>query len=340
MDNYFFLSDIGECPLPNKNEIEKHLNETGEEIILVLDSSVYIEIVNLIKWKKDFKSDKNKIFNLIEYIKKNNVDYLSQFSMLECSYDRDTLIVDNEKFINDFTKLKFAFEYPLKKLKKFAFNDVLTKFESTPPTFPSDLITDVLDTRINVFYTALLKICQLAKINGISKDKAEKNMKAFLDWMQNDLEIILANESIIALNIFGGNSKFGSMLKLGSSKEKILKATIGTAWDSFHARMSINRELISNICGKKLYPIFVTKDKMLHQLMAPYVSRYEEREYKKVKLIESDVLPEFYSKDFINHFNDFMLNRTIETFHSDSDFGTEKIYKIKSMISELEASIG
>lgn len=340
MENYFFLSDIGECTLPNKNDIENHWNKTGEEIILVLDSSVYIDIANLIKWKKDFKSDKNKIFNLIEYIQKNNLDYFSHFSLLECSYDREMLLVDNEKFINDFAKLKFAFEYPLKKIKKLAFPDVLTNFDTTAPSFPPDLIIDVIDTRINVFYAALLKICQLAKINGLSEEKAEKNMKDFLDWMQNDLEIILGQEYIIALNIFGGNSKFGSMLKLGSSKEKILKAAMGTAWDSFHARMSISRELISNISGKKVYPIFVTKDKMLHQLMAPYVSTYEEREFKKVKLIESDIFPEFYSTDFVNQLNDFMISRIKKTFHLDSDYGTDQINKIKSMISELEASIG
>lgn len=65
MEHFHFISDIGKITLPTKEQIDNRKTENGEDIILVLDSSVCIDIRNLVKWKKDATADKNKMFNLI-----------------------------------------------------------------------------------------------------------------------------------------------------------------------------------------------------------------------------------------------------------------------------------
>lgn len=339
MEQFYFLSDIGKCQLPTKLQLQEHLDEYHEKIIFVLDSSVCIDIINLVKWKEKANSDKNKIYNLIEYLQDNKIDYFSIFALVESCYNRDTLKIEDEKYCDYTAKLKFAFEFPIKKIKKFDFPSVTSNYNSSLLNFPSELIEDILSTRINVYYSALLKISQISQSNSISKKNAEKNMETFLNWMENDLQIFLGNEYIIALNIFGGNSKFNSMLKIGATKEKILKATLGTAWDSFHARMSINKKMISDMLKKNVYPIFVTKDIMLSKLMSPYVSYYTEREFKKVKIIDRDLIPEFYSKEFMDNLNEKMSHRINEKFYEDTEYDNEKIENVKKIITELEEQL-
>lgn len=336
MENFHFLSDIGKIPLPSKSEISKHFELTGEQIILVLDSSVCLDIIKLVDHKNKATSDKQKIYNLIDYSQKNEVDFFSIFALVESCYNRTTLKIQSDKFFDFNCRIQFAFFYPLKKLRKFHYNFEDNFYAIKPKPTSAEPAEIIIDSRINPYYVGLLKIAQIAQKNGVSKHKAEKNIESFINWMEDDLNFFLGQEYMLALNIFGGNTAFGSMLKIGGKKEAIIKATWGTAWDMFHAKMSINRDLISELIEKKVFPIFVTNDVTLYNLMSPYVDSYVKRNFKKVTIIQNNAYPPFFSNDFMDKLNERMTKLTIERFYNENELDSEHV---RRLITELEGSI-
>lgn len=321
--------------LPEELEIARLNQKNGERVLLVLDSSVCLDILNLIREKEASGSDKEKIFNLIEYSQKNKINQISLFALLESCYDRKTLEIQTGKLIEFRNKIDFAFQYPLARLKKFdyAFN---TDVNLKTPQFNNKLLKILIEERLNLSYAALLKICEIAK-NGLSANFAEKNITAFINWMENDLDIILGIEYTLALHIFGGNSRYRTMIKLGAKKERILKAAWGTAWDLFHAKMSCNKEQLSYLVGYKVHPVFVTKDAGLYELISPKVSAYTKFELSKLSILENNPLPPGYSVEFREYLNNRMLKLASDR---NAKYASLNIEKVKSIIKNLEDSLG
>lgn len=336
MDYFHFLSDKGKISLPNKFEIEKHFEETGEQIILVLDSCVCIDVVKLVNWKAEAKSEKTKIFNLIDYVQKNDIMFLPIFALIESCYDRETLKIKSEKLFDYNSKIQFAFEFPLKKFKRYQYNFEYDFYAVRPNTSSEEAAELVIESRVNIYYAGLLKISQIAQKYGLSQNKAERNIEFFVDWMEKELDCFLGFEYTLAVNIFGGNSQYGSMLKINSSKQSIIRAAWATAWDLFHAKMSINGELVSKLIDKKAYPIFVTKDNNLFNLMSPYVHLYVRRGFKKVTITKNTSYPPFYKYEFIERLNDRMTDFSLNRFERDVQIDYNKV---KIIIEKLEESL-
>lgn len=303
--------------------------------MLVLDSSVCLDIINLINEKKASGSDKEKIFNLIEYAQKNKINQISLFALLESCYNRETLEIQTGKLIEFKDKIDFAFQYPVARLKKFdySFNFDYTNLKT--PQSNNKLLKILIEERLNLTYAALLKICEIAK-NGLSTNFAEKNITAFINWMENDLDIILGIEYTLALQIFGGNSKYRTMIKLGAKKDRILKAAWGTAWDLFHAKMSCNKEQLSQLVNHKVYPIFVTKDAGLFELISPEVNVYAKFEFSKLSILQNNIYPPSYSVGFREYLNKRMLKLSSDRFGKYATLDTEKV---KSIIKILEDNL-
>lgn len=335
MEHFHFISDLGKISLPTKEQIATRKKETGEEIIFVLDSSVCIDIRNLIKWKSDAKSDKNKIFNLIEYVQKNNLEWFPLFALIESCYDRKTLEIKADELTDFNNKIDFAFYYPLKELKKFKFfieRDFIAYRGKLKKTDTSKII---IQDMVNIYYAALLKIALISK-NGLSAKMAERNINEFIDWMINDLDVILGFEYTLALQIFGGNSRFQSMIKVGGTKEKIMKATWSTAWDMLHARMSCNIDQMSLLVSRKVYPIFVTKDATLYDLLSPEIKYYIREGKSKFSILEQKNYPPHYSDEIMENINNkiFQLISKRKGIEPKVDAN-----RIKILISLLEDSL-
>lgn len=285
MDNFHFVSDYGKRQLPTKSEIEQILENQGENVLLILDSSICLDIVNLVKHKKNAHCDKGKIFSLINFIQKNEVEYFTLYALLELCYDRNTLKIQSDKFFDFKNMIDYVFQYPLKKIKRFDYNFHTDCLFFSNTEIKSDALKLIIDENINLYYAGLLKICEIGQ-KGLNRTKAEENIQEFINWMESDLNVILGLEYYLALEIFGGNNKLKSMIKLDSSKEKILKATWGTAWDLFHSKMSINKEQLSQLVDRKVYPIFATKDSYLFSLISNKVGYYDRIDRSKVSINE------------------------------------------------------
>lgn len=335
MEHFYLISDLGKTLLPEEEEIFQ-LNALNEEqVVLILDSCVCFDIINLIKGKEESISDKEKIFNLISYAQKNKIRHFSLFALLESSYDRDTMEIQTEKF-NEFLQIiDFAFQHPVDQLKKFDYSfNPDNQGLSFNPQQRKNLIKSLTEERLNLSYAAMLKICEIAG-KGLSADRAEKNIIDFVDWMENDLDILLGVDYSLALNIFGGNSKSRSMIKLGAGKKKILAAARGAAWDMFHAKMSRNKKQLSYLLDCKVYPVFVTKDKVLAELISPEVNSYEKSGISQLSRlqIKNDLK---YSNDFRRYLNERMLKLGTERMGRNSSVNTEKV---KSIIKALEDNL-
>jgi hypothetical protein len=333
--HFNFLSDLGKIELLPKKELEQHYRETGQCHLLVLDTSVCLDIVSLVKHGKDSKADKAKIFNLIEYAQKNDIEHFDFFALLESSYDRTTLDIRYDKF-NDFqSMIYFAFNIPIKKFRRLDFNFYRDFHITIDEKLDENFMRSLVETRLNPYYAGLLKICEIAQ-SGLSHSKAEKNILAFLDWMENDFGFIIGPQYRLALQVFGGDSKYRGMLKLGSKKEMILKETLKTAWDILHAQISCNNELISELVDKDVRPIFVTKDNKLFDLMSPKVGSYLSTSSSKVALVDLKESTLIYSTDFIAKLNARISQRVNEKFFTEDDIDEDYVKKI---IKELENKI-
>lgn len=335
MEHFHFISDAGKTNLPSRLEKNKHFNETGEKTILVLDSSVCIDIRNIVKWKQDTKTDKKKIFNLIEYAQKNEIEWLSLLGLIESCYDRKSFELKSEDLKDLKNKIDFAFYYPVKQFKKFKFNfetDYIAFYKSEGST---NTVKILIDENIHLYYVALLKITSISQ-KGLGKKLAEKNIEEFITWMIEDLDILLGIEYTLALQIFGGNTKFQSIIKLGAIKEKVLQAAWGTAWDLLHARMSRNKEQLSIILGRKVYPIFVTKDNSLFELLSPQVNFHIRDETSKFSVTEENNYPPNYSDTFMQYLNEKMLNLSVDRIGIPHTINSAKL---KNMIIDLENSL-
>ncbi|WP_229734142.1 hypothetical protein [Flavobacterium orientale] len=310
-------------------------SKNGENILLVLDSCVCIDIVNIFSEKENSKVDKTRIYNLIEYAQKHNINQFSLYSLVESCYDRKTKNILPGKFFDFKNKIDFAFQVPIAKLKKNNYNFESLNFKA--PEIKNQLLNLLMDERVNIFYAGLLKICEIAQ-RGLKTDCAEKNILEFIEWMENELDVILGYEYMLALQIFGGNTKFRSMLKIGSSaKEKILKAAWATAWDLFHAKVSCHRDQLTQIVNQKVYPIFVTKDSNLFELISPQVDSYFRYEHTRLSLIDGNI-PQCYSKSFMDILNKKFIELNLKRIHKNTNRTIES-ERIKLIIKRLEDSL-
>jgi hypothetical protein len=332
--HFHFISDFGKSELPCKPELSQ-IAEAGERILLVLDSSVCLDIVSLVRDRKSSGADKIKIFNLIEYVQKNKTDWTPIFALIESCYDRTTLDLKQDKLFDYKNKIDFAFKYPIKVLKKFQYDFNLNYKVFPQPKIEQTSIAIIINERIKIHYAALLKIYQIS-LTGLNRESAERNIEAFVNWMVDDLDILLGIEYRLALNIFGGDPNFRSMLKLGSSKEKCFKACWGTAWDLFHARVSCNRDQLSSMIGGKVRPIFVTKDGRLFELLAPQIDTYFKYNSSKISISTNVDYQKNYTDSFMNYLNERMEDLRRERIHKSADITQQKLDQI---IQDLEKSI-
>lgn len=118
MEHFNFLSDFGKIELPSALELDKYYQKTGKRFLFVLDSSVCLGIASLAKWGKKSNAKKEKIFNLIEYSQKNELEHFPYFALLKSSYNRDTLEIDYDKFEDFFNLLYYVFNTPVKKFRR------------------------------------------------------------------------------------------------------------------------------------------------------------------------------------------------------------------------------
>jgi len=327
---YYYLTEFGAL-----NGLNKVLPNTQKKTFLVLDSSVCLDIVNIVNKRNINKESKRKALELINYSQKKSMPPFEIFALLELSFDKTTFNLNTDKFLDLSKKLKFAFQFPLSRIRKKEFNFSDNFYQPEKPNINRD--ASVFAEQILVHYCALLKIREIAH-NGLGKQKAKKNLIEFIDWMEFELGLILGIEYQLAFQIFGGNNSFNAMIKENSTKEKALKTLWGTAWDLLHARVSRNSKQLSQILNEDVNSIFITNDKRLYELLSPQIEFATEFDRSKISITDrKENYPPNYNEDFINELNQRFIEiykaRNLQKVeYPNNDF-------IKNIILNLEKNV-
>ncbi|MDY7396337.1 hypothetical protein UMM65_13885 [Aureibaculum sp. 2210JD6-5] len=327
---YYYLTEFGEFKY-----FDKKNPDLKKSTFLVLDSSVCLDIVNVVNKKANNKLSRRKAFEVLKYSKKKSMPPFIVFGLLELSLDKLTFRIDGEKFIDMSNKINFAFNFPLERLKKNDF-DFSKNFYSPSNSNINENATPIME-QLFIHYSALLKIREIAS-KDLSKEKSKENIVYFIEWMNSELEMILGIEYQLAFQIFGGNTSFRSMIKENSGKEKTLKALWGTAWDLFHARVSRNSSQLSTIIGEDINSIFVTNDKKLFQLLAPQIEIMSKVGKTKIYMTDGNAEnPPHFDDLFIEKLNDKV--KCIFNKRDLSDVNYPNTEMIKTIISKLEENV-
>ncbi|TGN22537.1 hypothetical protein [Empedobacter tilapiae] len=306
-----------------------------KKTLLVLDSSVCLDIVNIVNKKNINKDSKRKVFELIKYSQKKSMPPFEIFALLELSLDKATYKLNTEKFFDISNKLMFAFQIPLERLKTNNFDFSSNFFSSKKPNLNND--ASVFVEQILIHYSALLKIREIAS-KDLSKHKAKENIIEFVDWMNNKIGLILGLEYQLAFQIFGGNNSFNTMIKENSSKEKTLKALWGSSWDLLHARLSRNSKQLSEIIDEDVNSIFITNDKRLFELLSPQVEYSTEFDKRRISITTGKSnYPPYYDDKFVDELNKKILDIFKHKAMKQVEYPNTEI--IKSMIASMESNV-
>ena len=152
--------------------------------------------------------------------------------------------------------------------------------------------------------------------------------------MNTDLDIFLGLEYLLALQIFGGDTKMRTMISLDSKPEKVKKVLWGTAWDLFHARMSIDREQLEKITENKTHPIFITKDYALYKIMSPHIVHSLKFKSSSFYMSSDNIYPHHFSKSSMEQINEKILRLSADRIIKEPNRDNNKISDLVKQLEE------
>ncbi|MFC6101233.1 hypothetical protein [Olivibacter domesticus] len=336
--SYSCFSEKGEEALPSDAFINKFHQQDIEPIIF-LDSCVCLHIVKVIDFEKFAKNvDFARIIALKEYLERHpNIKISPFFALLElCSQKGE---FDKEKLQDFKLRIDFFEQIPLKIFKSFKYDfrrDVFV-FRNIPDLKknPLSIVNPVLKNN----YCALLKIRSIS-LNGLTKDKAEKNLNEFIDWLINDLEIFRGAEYKLAMHVFGGNTAFRKMIGLDCKPAEVKRKLIGTTWDLFHSKFTANSFRLFQVLKRNIYPYFLTSDSNLFKIfqnLSLTVIKDGRDDIVSSFLLTSDFSYPHFDESFINRNNEKLITAFVDRCNLKYSFDAMKVNKL---INELELQNG
>ena len=238
--------------------------EHGIKPIIFIDSCICLRIVKVVDYGKQATNvELQKILSLKKYISEHDIEINPFFGLLELCFKGDK--ANEEKYWDFKNRISFFKELPLKRFVNFSYKYERDYFIFRRPSLNLHGQALHLDLAVLYSYCCLLKIRLLAK-KGLTKSHAFENIKAFFNWMKDDLDMGMGAEYKLALSILGGQTKFRKMIALDSKTSDIRKILMATAWDLFNAKNASNSFRFFKLFGENVYPIFMTNDNNLFEL--------------------------------------------------------------------------
>jgi hypothetical protein len=217
---------------------------------------------------------------------------------------------------------------PMKAIRSFNFSFDKNYYALEHPNVP--LSIKGLDDMLRPSYCCLLKIREIALKNSVSKEKYTKNVQVFIDWMVEELDIVMGVEFKLAVNVFGGETSFRRMINLDGKSLNTTKSLLGTAWDICHYRMFANSENLSKIVSEDSFPIFVTKDEPFYELVKSTIKGNHKIGSSLMMDFEK---PRFSDEPSTDFFNERMLVLAAQRFGKEVNYDEDKVLRL---IGELE----
>ncbi|THD30875.1 MAG: hypothetical protein DI588_14595 [Flavobacterium johnsoniae] len=305
----------------------REIKSSGKSLFFVLDSCMCLEIIKLADHKKKANVSHKLLFNFLDLVKRSKAKFFSLGGLVELCTDHNNKEIDSQKFYDFFHRIKMIEILSIKHLRNFNYDyrNYLTMGDFKIPARLHGFDDMLLPT-----YCCLLKLRELALKNGTKKDCMEKNLIAYLEWMDNILDIMMGVEFQLGTKIFGGDTEFRKMIHLDGKPSEAKKKIIGTAWDICHYRLFSNSENLSVVVGEDTFPVFVTKDIPFFKLVRSIFSAPVK---PGTRIMIDNYDSSFESYEIITGINERMLKI------ADKRKQKEIIYdevKIKKLIDDLE----
>ncbi|HEY4786732.1 MAG TPA: hypothetical protein VIH57_11810 [Bacteroidales bacterium] len=255
--NYNCIDETGLRNFPDSIELCS-FKRNGLYPILVLDSSVCLDIVTFVDNKSKLKEDaRYMVESFLVYQNMMGIDVIGGLGIFELALGGRKLTLDNKKFSDYGSKLLLALKlsneslfqdiYVTKDLKEI---DIIDKHQEFLPI-------------LNASYVSLLKLRLLAQ-KGTSRKNSLSLLQEYTEWLKDELDCIMGLELELAKNIFGGNSDLQPLL---GRDNNVLNELWGTAWDFLHYRFACLYFHFSTIDGIPQKSFFITKDNRLTRLL-------------------------------------------------------------------------
>lgn len=314
LSSFYILTTDGESVLPDSIRL-KRATDQNRSILFYLDANLCMDITNYFNNKLPAANPQFRINveTLILFCQQHSIEVVPKFGAMElCKENLQQLNLS--KYQDLVNKITYVFDTPFNKdtqFDKLTFNYYTevtgTDIEALEKFFPLLLSS----------YISLLKIYVLCKKNNPGKHNVLKNLKLFLHWCNKYLDASMASEILLAIKIFGGDSKFRQMIDLDKKAgfNHILTSLWGTAWDFFHMRMvhfwainsGVNYDLYLITRDTNLFTLFKTCQlyRALSASGSPIVSFVDhdiDIPYKEEFILEGikEILDEFSLKRSIN----------------------------------------
>lgn len=337
-NSYYCFSEKGDSNLPSSEELDDSLSN-GFTPVLFIDSCVCLHITKCIDYgKKATNINIQRLINLKEYLAKHpKIELNPFFGLVELSSSKDEMDLRKLSDLNQ--RVDFFKQIPFKEFRKFKYDFERDYYVLRDVSLDLTSPLNDLNPFLKNTYCSLLKIRSLAT-KSTHKSKLVSNMTLFVDWMINDLGIIRGIEYKLALNIFGGDTRFRKMIALDNEPKKVKKTLKGTCWDFFHSKFSSNRFMLKDLTGRNLEPYFLTSDSNLFSLYKEFnltLIKDGGDEFTNSFILNSGGVPPHLEPNILEELNSKMLSNFVDRRTFVYEFNESKI---DALISNLEKDNG
>lgn len=330
---YYSFTEKGEKKLPSREDVLR-LSNAGITPVIFLDSCVCLDIIKIIDHKNKARNvDKAKIVNFKNCISDSQIHISPLFGLMELCYKDDKF--DEDKFWDFNNRINFFEKIPKVYFKEFKFNYTRDSLDIERSYLRKSSPYYGLEPTFLYTYVSLLKIRELA-LKELAKNIAEKNCFDLINWMVDELGIVLGLEYKLGMNIFGGSTNFWKMIGIDGKNDLIKKKLIGTAWDILHSRLCTNNLKLSEMLSEPIEAYFLTDDYNLFKLL--YKSNLSviinnSKGHNVTTLSNSDYNLRHFDQLFLEKQNRLMIKLLTERFNKPIVYD---LIKVKAMIEELE----
>lgn len=255
---YKYFDSKGPTGIPPRSEVVRLASEHGVLTALVVDANVCLDLAGLSRGTLH-RGMQAQVQAFILDIATSGADVLPGFGLAELSLDRTTWKLDATKLESVESNITHAIDSApgraAQRSPSESAEDGPVNVDMFVPYTPL----------LKIFYACLLRAA-IISADGLGRDRALKNLQAFLEWMAGCLNCVSALPLQAAVAIFGGDSLARRLIGIGKGSPTLCDVWSG-AWDIFYIHQLFHRTL-DEIGGVPHYPVFVTRDRACYEVFS------------------------------------------------------------------------
>jgi hypothetical protein len=231
MNHFYFTFDLdGPSRLPRRQDVERCERDHKCRLALQLDANVCLEIANFVNGReKQPEQIKSRVRSLLRSIALSGCVVDPQMGLLELGLEQGTLEINEKRYLSLASAVWEGLHFNLSAIEADHYTP--TGFLEQR-SFEAPVGTEILSAFFEFGYCSFLKVHSLAKA-GLSAKEAVQNVREFLRWSDEELNMSIPFVLQFVLAFFGGESKVRKMLKIDNKDVSPLATAWGATQDLF-----------------------------------------------------------------------------------------------------------